>query len=56
MNLLSTMDLEQQGEMLKLLRKVKKALKSLPEGETNEQAHEVFADLVDPLLKSGFCC
>ncbi len=54
-NLLSNMDLEQRIEILKVLRKAKRGFRSLPEGATNEQAHAVFADLVDPMLKVSKC-
>lgn len=54
-NLLSNMDLEQKEAVKSLLKKIKKDLKSLPKNATDEQAKEVFADLVDPLLAISKC-
>lgn len=54
-NLLSNMDLEQKIAVFRVIKKIKKDLKSLPKDATDEQAREVFADLVDPLLKVSKC-
>ena len=54
-NLLSNMDLDQKHEVLGVLIKIKRDLKSLPKDPTDEQAREVFADLVDPLLEVSKC-
>ncbi len=64
-NLLSGIDLDRRdgiidrikhkAQLLKLLLKIKKDLKSLPKDATDEQAAKVFADLVDPLVKAAKC-
>lgn len=54
-NLLSNIDMEQRGEVLKLLLEIKKDLKALPAGATDEQARAVFGDLVEPLLAVSKC-
>ena len=40
---------------MKLLIKIKRDLKALPKGATDEQARKVFTDVVDPLLKASKC-
>ncbi len=55
-NLLSNIDLSSSKlELLDLLRKIKKDLKSLPEGASDEEARAKFADLVEPLLAVNKC-
>ncbi|WP_152555662.1 hypothetical protein [Methylomarinum vadi] len=64
-NLLSGIDLDRRdgiidrikhkAQLLTLLLKIKKDLKSLPKDATDEQAAEAFADLVDPLVKASKC-
>ncbi len=54
-NLLSNMDLEQKDAVKSLLKKIKKDLKALPKNATDEQAKEVFSDLVEPLLEVSKC-
>lgn len=54
-NLISGIDMEQRDKVLKLLLKIKKDLKALPENATDEEAKAVFADLVDPLLDVSKC-
>jgi hypothetical protein len=54
-NLLSNIDLERRGEVLKVLLKVKAALKSLPGDADDAQARAVFADLVEPLVATSKC-
>lgn len=54
-NLLANMDLEQRRKVLRVLIKIKKDLKALPEGASDEEARKVFADLVEPLLEVNKC-
>ena len=54
-SMLSNIDLEQKKKVLKLLLKIKKDLKALPEGASDEQAREVFKDLVNPLIDASKC-
>lgn len=54
-NLLSNIDVEQRGDVLKVLLDAKKALKSLPENATDEQARAEFSGLVEPLLNLSKC-
>jgi hypothetical protein len=54
-NLLSNVDLEQRGKVLKTLLKAKLDLKSLPKDATDDDARAVFANLVDPLLEVSKC-
>lgn len=50
-NLLSNIDLTKKKELIKLVPRLVKDLKSLPTNATDEQAREVFGNLVEPLLK-----
>ncbi len=54
-NLVSNIDLEQRAKVFEVLLKVKRALKALPEGASDEDARKAFADLVDPLLSVSKC-
>ena len=64
-NLLSNIDLDRRDgiidrakhklELLELLVRLKIDLKKLPDNPTDQQAAEVFADLVDPLVKASKC-
>ena len=54
-SMLSNIDLEQRKKVLKLLLKIKKDLKALPQGASDEQAREVFKDLVNPLIDASKC-
>ena len=54
-NLLSNMDLEQKREVLKVLVKAKRDLKSLPKDPSDAEARAAFADLVDPMLELSKC-
>jgi len=54
-NLLSNIDMEQRGKVLKLLIDLKKDLKSIPENATNEQLNEIFKDDVPGLLSVSKC-
>jgi hypothetical protein len=54
-NLLANIDLEDKGEVLRLLLKIKRDLKKLPRDATDDQAREVFRDLVAPLLAVSKC-
>ncbi|MFC6671991.1 hypothetical protein [Marinobacterium aestuariivivens] len=54
-NLLSNIDMEKRREVLGVLLKAKKDLKSLPRDASDEQARAEFADLVDPLLAVNKC-
>ncbi len=54
-NLLSNIDMEKRKDVLKLLLKLKKDLKSLPENATDDEAREVFADLLQPLIDVSKC-
>ena len=54
-NLLANIDVENRSDVLQLLLKAKGDLKDLPENATDEQAREVFADLVTPLLEVSKC-
>jgi hypothetical protein len=54
-NLLSNMDLEQKGKVLKVLGDIKRDLKSLPRGASDEEARQVFAHLVEPLIEVNKC-
>jgi hypothetical protein len=54
-NLLANIDVEQRGEVLKVLLDAKSALKSLPENATDEEARAEFAGLVEPLLNLSKC-
>jgi hypothetical protein len=42
-------------KLLKLLIKIKRDLKKLPKGATDEQARKVFANLVTPMLELSKC-
>jgi hypothetical protein len=46
---------QRDGEILDLLIKVKKALKKLPRGASDEEARKALAPLVDPLLRFSKC-
>jgi len=54
-NLLANMDLEKKHEVIELLPKLVKALKSLPKGASDEQARAAFAPLVDEMLALDKC-
>jgi hypothetical protein len=64
-NLLSNIDLDRREgaiaslnhkrQIVELLIKIKRDLKALPQNATDEQAHKVFANLVEPLLKASKC-
>nr|WP_067294483.1 hypothetical protein [Marinobacterium profundum] len=54
-NLLSNIDMEERGKVVKILLKAKRDLKALPENATDEDARRVFANLVDPLLDVSKC-
>ncbi|WDE10217.1 hypothetical protein [Thalassomonas haliotis] len=54
-SMLSNLDLEQRKKVLKLLLRIKKDLKALPKGASDEQAREVFKNLVDPLIDASKC-
>jgi hypothetical protein len=53
--LLSNIDLEQRGKVLRFLIDAKRDLKSLPSGATDEDARKVFANLIEPLLEVSKC-
>jgi hypothetical protein len=48
-------DLNHKRQVVELLIKIKRDLKALPQNATDEQAHKVFANLVEPLLKASKC-
>ena len=50
-NLLSNIDLSKKKALIKLVPRIVKDLKSIPADATDEQAREVFSDLVEPLLE-----
>ncbi|EKE73658.1 c-type cytochrome [Gallaecimonas xiamenensis] len=54
-NLISNIDMEERGKVLKLLVKLKHDLKALPPGASDEQAKEVFSGLLKPLLDVNKC-
>jgi hypothetical protein len=55
-NLLSNINLSaDKGDLLKLLIKIKRDLKKLPENATDEEARAVFRNLVEPLLGVSKC-
>ncbi|SFP51179.1 hypothetical protein SAMN05216419_10059 [Nitrosomonas cryotolerans] len=54
-SLISNIDMEQRDKVFKVLLKLKKDLKALPENATDEQARQVFANLLDPLIKVSKC-
>ncbi len=54
-NLASNMDLSQKKEVLKVLLGVKKVLKSIPEGASDEEMREAFAGVVEPMLSISKC-
>ena len=56
-NLISNMDLDKKIRVLPVIIKVKKALKAIPEGASDEEAIKVFRerDLVDAMLKVNKC-
>lgn len=54
-NLIANMNLEQRKKMLTVLATAKDDLKALPKNATNEEAREVFADLVEPMLEVSEC-
>jgi hypothetical protein len=54
-SLLSNLDMEQRLKVVKVLLKIKSDLKKLPPNATDEQAKEVFANLVEPLLGASKC-
>ena len=54
-NLLSNIDLEQRGKVLRFLIDAKRDLKSLPPGASDEDARKVFVNLVEPLLEVSKC-
>jgi hypothetical protein len=56
-NLISNMDLDKKAQMLPVLIKVKKALKAIPQGASDEEAIKVFRerDLVDTMLEVNKC-
>jgi len=54
-NLLSNIDLQKKQQVLKLLIEIKKDLKALPADATDEQARQVFKDLVPRLLEVSKC-
>jgi hypothetical protein len=54
-NLISNIDLERRRQVLDVLLKVKRDLKSLPRGASDAQARKTFADLVDPLISVSKC-
>jgi hypothetical protein len=54
-NLLSNINLEEKRRVLKLALQIKKDLKRLPRDANDEQAREVFRNLVGPLLEVNKC-
>jgi len=55
-NLISNIDLSSSKvQLLRLLLKIKKDLKALPQDATDEQGRAVFANLVEPLLEVNKC-
>lgn len=54
-NLLSNIDMEQRGKVLKLLVDLKKDLKSIPENATNDEVKKIFARDVPALLEVSKC-
>jgi hypothetical protein len=54
-NLIANIDLDDPKKVIPVLLKLKKALKKLPRDATNEQAREVFAPVVEPLLSVNKC-
>lgn len=47
--------IEHDFRLARLIIKIKRDLKDLPEGVTDEQARAAFADLVEPLLELSKC-
>ena len=47
--------IEHQKRLLELLIKIKRDLKALPVGATDEEARKIFANLVDPMLELSKC-
>jgi hypothetical protein len=55
-NLISNLNLESdKTKLAALLLKMKRDLKALPKGASDEEARKVFANLVDPLLEVSKC-
>jgi hypothetical protein len=64
-NLLTNIDLDRREgiisrlkhriELVKLLVRIKKDLKALPKDASDEQAGQVFGNLIDPLIKASKC-
>ncbi len=54
-SLISNIDMEQRDKVFKVLLELKKDLKALPKDATDEQARQVFANLLDPLIKVSKC-
>jgi len=54
-NLLANIDLQDKGEVLRLFLRIKRDLKKLPRGASDEEAREVFRNLVQPLLAVSKC-
>jgi hypothetical protein len=64
-NLLTNIDLDKRDgiidrvkhdfQLLKLFKQIKKDLKALPKNATDEQAVQVFKNLIDPLIKNSKC-
>ncbi|MGR8980665.1 MAG: hypothetical protein ACU84H_11340 [Gammaproteobacteria bacterium] len=64
-NLLTNIDLDKREgiidrvkhdfQLVKLLKQIKKDLKALPKDATDEQAGQVFKNLIDPLIKNSKC-
>jgi hypothetical protein len=54
-NLTAGQKFEHQKRLLELLIKIKRDLKALPVGATDEEARKIFANLVTPLLELSKC-
>ena len=50
-NLLANIDLQEKKKLIRLLPRIIKDLKKLPEGATDEDARKVFRNLAEPLLE-----
>jgi len=55
LGLISEGDLKEKAELIKLIKKIKKDLKALPDGASDEEANKVFANLLNPLISVSKC-
>jgi hypothetical protein len=54
-DLLANIDMDKKEQVARLLLKVTKDLKALPQGASDEEARKAFADLIPPLLAVSKC-